>query len=67
MNTIKFNKKSTIAGIAFLIGSLPKKINEIAPTNIVAPNNILYNNAITLYNTPINMPRPPTNSKIPVI
>ena len=56
-----------MAGIAFLIGSLPKKISDKAPTNIVTPSNTLDSSAITLYKTPISIPRPPTNSNIPVI
>lgn len=38
---IKFKINNTVAGIAFLIGSFPKKTRDNAPTNIVAPSNML--------------------------
>ena len=41
MNTITFKINKMIAGNAFTIGSLPKKINDKAPTSIVQPNIIL--------------------------
>ena len=45
MNIIKFNKNSTIAGIAFVTGSFPKRICDSAPANIVKPINALANSA----------------------